>query len=83
MPMDDKGMYDWDGESRKYQTVVKYSCPKQGWGYPSNGASEVYSICQADKSWNVTFVEECICKSFFFIKKMVFESYQFTVVHFE
>ena len=23
MPMDDKGMYDWDGESRKYQTVRK------------------------------------------------------------
>ena len=21
MPMDDKGMYDWDEESRKYQTV--------------------------------------------------------------
>ena len=95
MPMDDKGMYDWDEESRKYQTVwktreinytinqfdeyffiyhqvIKYSCPKAGWGYPSNGASEIYSICQADKSWNVTFVEECICK----YSNCIFESFQ-------
>ena len=52
--------------------VIKYSCPKAGWGYPSNGASEIYSICQADKSWNVTFVEECICK----YSNCIFESFQ-------
>ena len=60
MENDGKGMFDWDGFNKSYNTVVKYFCDTPGWGYPSTGFNEQYSICQADKSWNVTFVEECV-----------------------
>ena len=61
-PGADKGISDWDGVSMSYETVIKYECPKKGWGYPTTGFSEIYSYCQADKTWNLTSVEECICK---------------------
>ena len=31
-----------------------------GWGYPSNGQSEAINHCQADKSWNLTSIEDCV-----------------------
>ena len=57
---DAKGMFDWDGYNKSYNTVVRYWCDTPGWGFPSNGFNELYSICQADKSWNVTSVDECV-----------------------
>ena len=58
----DRGKYDWNTTARikSFGTVVKYWCPKNGWGFPSTGGSEIYSMCQADKTWNVTSVENCI-----------------------
>ncbi len=59
-----KGEYDWDIELRNksYTVEIKYSCPVKGWGYPSNGMSEVINVCQADKKWSLIEVEECTCK---------------------
>ena len=70
-PGADKGLSNWtkpdpengiEGNKTSYQTIVHYYCQKQGWGFPSTGKSEAWSICQADKSWNLTSVEDCICK---------------------
>ena len=60
MANDDKGLYDWDGVNKSYGTVVRYSCQKEGWGFPSNGKVEMFSICQANKHWNVTEVDPCV-----------------------
>ena len=62
VPNNTKGMYDWDHSNKSFGHVVKYHCPTEGWGYPSNGLSEMYSICQANKQWNLTEVETCVCK---------------------
>ena len=62
-------MYDWTGSdptgvsvNKSYGDVVRYWCPQEGWGYASNGLSEMYAICQANKMWNLTKVEPCECK---------------------
>ena len=34
-----------------------------GWGYPSNGLSNITVVCQGDQTWNITEVEDCVCKS--------------------
>ena len=62
MPNNTKGMYDWDLVSRTYQTEITYSCPLQGWGYPSDGLNSVVNFCQSDKKWSITSIETCICK---------------------
>ena len=43
-------------------------CPEPGWGYSSTGKNDIYNYCQSDKSWNMTELEECICKFYFEIK---------------
>ena len=69
VPNDDKGMYDWTGAigpgvsvNKSYGDIVRYWCEKEGWGFPSNGLSEIYAVCQANKMWNVTEVEKCMCE---------------------
>ncbi len=62
VPNSDKGEYDWDMKNMSYQTVIKYTCPKVGWGYPSNGENEAVNECQADKTWTLDSVETCVCK---------------------
>ena len=71
VPNDGKGMYDWTGDigtgvslNKSYNDIVRYWCETEGWGYPSNGLSEMYAVCQANKEWNLTYVEECVCKYF-------------------
>ena len=59
---DDKGMSDWNNVSQSYGTKIKYYCPKAGWGFPSNGLSEVFNECQADKTWTLDEVDTCVCK---------------------
>ena len=49
-------------QNKSYEKTIKYSCPEPGWGYPSNGLNEMYSICQSDKSWNITSLDDCECK---------------------
>ena len=58
-----KGSFDWDGENKTFTAIVRYYCPKNGWGYPSNGYSEMLSHCQADKTWSLTSIEDCVCKN--------------------
>ena len=58
--MNDRGMYDWNGSNKTYQTSILYYCERPGWGYPSNGQSQKINYCQADKTWNLTAVEECV-----------------------
>jgi hypothetical protein len=62
VPQNDKGMFDWDGQKKSFGLVIRYSCDKPGWGFPSIGQSESFNECQADKSWTLTEIEECICK---------------------
>ena len=64
-------MYDWTGDigpgipvNKSYGDIVRYWCEKEGWGYPSNGLSEMYAVCQANKMWNLTEVDKCMCKFF-------------------
>ena len=57
-----KGVFDWDMLNKSFSKVVKYSCTEPGWGYPSNGLNEMFSMCLSDKTWNLTYVDECECK---------------------
>ena len=43
-------------------TFVSNRCPQPGWGYPSSGEQNCYNYCQSTKAWNMTYLEECICK---------------------
>ncbi len=63
-PNSEKGLYDWDLilRNKSYTISIRYYCPLQGWGFPSNGEAEIFSVCQADKNWNLTELEECISK---------------------
>ena len=40
----DLGMYNFteveEGGRQDYATAIKYWCPREGWGYPSNGHNE-------------------------------------------
>ena len=61
----DMGMFNWtgvDGEDpRPYATAIRYYCPREGWGYPSNGANETTIYCQKDGTWsNDENIESCI-----------------------
>ena len=39
----------------------RYFCPREGWGYPSNGESEVEIHCQHDGTWsNDANIETCM-----------------------
>ena len=60
-PGGDKGNYDFKG-NKTFSVLLNYTCDTPGWGYPSNGLSNVSSLCQADQTWTVKDVEECICK---------------------
>ena len=57
-----KGVYDWNETvaNRSYTHEVEYSCPYEGWGFPSNGHNSKKSVCQLDRTWSLQFVEECI-----------------------
>ena len=61
VPGTDKGKYDWTG-NKTFTTKVNYFCDLPGWGYPSNGLSNITAICQGDQTWNITSVEYCVCK---------------------
>ena len=63
----DLGTYNWTDPTgygpRPYATAVKYFCPRENWGYPSNGENEKVIYCQKDGSWsNVMDIETCISK---------------------
>ena len=62
-PGGEKGTYDYEGNNT-FSVILTYSCDTPGWGYPSTGLSNVTSLCQADQTWTVKEVEECICKYF-------------------
>ena len=49
-------------------------CPEPGWGYSSTGKNDIYNYCQSDKSWNMTELEECICKFYFESKTLYVHS---------
>ena len=53
--------FDFKG-NKTFSVLLNYTCDTPGWGYPSNGLSNVSSLCQADQTWTVKDVEECICK---------------------
>ena len=41
----------------------RYFCPREGWGYPSNGENEVEIHCQHDGTWsNDANIETCMSK---------------------
>ena len=63
VPNDDRGMFDYKG-NKSFTSNVSYRCPLPGWGYPSSGESSATSVCQADKAWSLTEVEDCVCKTF-------------------
>ena len=50
----------------EYKYFVR--CKVDGWGFPSTGLSEVINFCQANKKWNFTNVEECICKCLYIFR---------------
>ena len=66
-----KGSYDWDGVNKTFTTTVRYYCSKDGWGFPSNGKTEAFSQCQADKSWNLTSIDDCVCKIHFYTEYII------------
>ena len=40
---------------------LRYFCPREGWGYPSNGENEMTIHCQHDGSWsNDANIETCM-----------------------
>ena len=59
---DNKGMYDWDGQNKSFGALIRYYCDLPGWGFPSSGGNEMYNECQADKSWSLTEIDDCICE---------------------
>ena len=63
----DLGRSNWTGEDgvdpRPYATRIRYYCPRDGWGYPSNGLNEKIIYCQRDGSWsNDVNIETCMSK---------------------
>ena len=60
-PGTDKGKYDWTG-NKTFTAEVNYFCDLPGWGYPSNGLSNITAICQGDETWNMTSIENCVCE---------------------
>ena len=63
VPNNTKGIYDWDLKNKSFGVEVTYSCPTEGWGYPSNGLNTMKSVCQADKSWTITSMDDCMRQS--------------------
>ena len=63
----DLGTYNWTDPTgkgpRPYATAVKYFCPRENWGYPSNGENEKVIFCQKDGTWsNSMDIETCMSK---------------------
>ena len=61
----DLGRYNWTGtdgvDPRPYATSIKYFCPRENWGYPSTGESEVTIHCRNDGTWSNAFnIETCM-----------------------
>ena len=61
----DLGRYNWTGtdgvDPRPYATAIKYFCPRENWGYPSTGESEVTIHCRNDGTWSNAFnIETCM-----------------------
>ena len=64
----DLGRYNWTGtdgvDPRPYATAIKYFCPRENWGYPSTGESEVTIHCRNDGTWSNAFnIETCMSES--------------------
>ena len=64
----DLGRYNWTGtdgvDPRPYATAIKYFCPRENWGYPSTGDSEVTIHCRNDGTWSNAFnIETCMSES--------------------
>ncbi|TRY78752.1 hypothetical protein TCAL_06219, partial [Tigriopus californicus] len=57
----DRGYYNWNPAigNRTFMHEVHYSCNLTGWGYPSTGEQNQVSVCQANKAWSVTEIEDC------------------------
>ena len=52
----------------------RYFCPREGWGYPSNGENEVTIYCQHDGSWsNDANIETCMSN----FQKMIYRHNKF------
>jgi hypothetical protein len=58
------GMFDWSGNNT-YLTTIKYWCPKAGWGFKSSGLQRLNTTCQADGTWSLGTIEDCIGKLIF------------------
>ena len=63
----DLGMYNWTGvddvDPRPYAAAIKYYCPRDNWGYPSDGTNEKTIFCQKDGTWsNDADIEPCMSK---------------------
>lgn len=52
------GKYNFKG-NKTYTANVTYSCPVEGWGFPSTGEFNMTSVCQANAKWSIDFVEDC------------------------
>ena len=64
----DLGRYNWTGtdgvDPRPYATAIKHFCPRENWGYPSTGDSEVTIHCRNDGTWSNAFnIETCMSES--------------------
>ena len=67
MRQNDLGMYNWTDVTglspRPYATAIRYFCPRDNWGYPSNGENEETIYCRRDGSWsNDRDIEPCMSK---------------------
>ena len=67
MRNNDLGMYNWTGvddvDPRPYAAAIKYYCPRDNWGYPSDGTNEKTIFCQKDGTWsNDADIEPCMSK---------------------
>jgi hypothetical protein len=48
-------------DSQPYAIAIKYWCPREGWGYASDGANERIVYCMKDGTWSNQFnIETCM-----------------------
>ncbi len=64
---DDRGFYDWDLKNKSYTLEIKYTCRRDGWGFPSSGSKEKTAVCQSNQKWSMEGLETCTGKEESFI----------------
>ena len=51
-------------DSQPYAVAIKYWCPREGWGYASDGSNERMVYCLRDGTWSNQFnIETCQSES--------------------